>query len=930
MTRFTHPLSPLVLAAVVAMLAMGSGCNGPSEASLLASARSHLARKEPDAARIQLKTLLQSKPDSGEARFMLGQLMADAGEPQAAEAELRRALEARHPDTAVLPLLAQVMLSLGQSQLLLSQFGQTQLSDPVADATLKTHLAAAHASEGQMDKAQALVASALQRQPGAVPALLLQARLLAATDSPAAGLKALDQLLQTSPDLAQAWAQKGDLLALRSGPADTEAALAAWRKSLALKPDNVAVHGAVIRRLLAVPDIASATTQLAALKQVAPKQHQTVFFEAVLSAQRGDYNQARELSQQLLRASPDNLQVLLLAGQAEQGLGALAKAETLFGRAVQLAPKATAPRRMLAQLQLRAGQADKALASLRPLLDEQPTDTEVLHLAAQAQLTKGDSKAAELLFERAAKRQPDDPRARTALALAQLAKGKDSSAFSELKAIASSHRSTVADLALINALLSRNQLPAAQQAIKALAVKTPGDALPEQLLGRIALQQRDVGAARKHFELALAKNADYMPALAGLAALDLQQKQPAAASQRFEAMLQRHPQHAGAMMALAEISNRNGDGAQALQWLEKAVKAEPNEVTARMLLVDLYLGQQQPKLALSAARAGLVAVPGHVELLDRQGRAQMVTGDPQGALLSFTQLASQMPRSPLPLLRLADAHQANGDKQAMAESVRRAQALAPNDPLVLQAAVTLAVQQEKWPQALTAARALQSHQPGEALGLLLEGDIALRQQQWDTAAAAYRKALAKPRPGEAPLRLHLTLLRAGKAADAERFATEWQTGHADDLRFVMHLGDLAASSGQPAQAEQHYRAVLAKLPEHVLALNNLAYLLARQNKPGAVALAEQALKRAPNAPAVMDTLAFSLAADKQLEKAIALQLKAVAMAPDAPAYRLQLAKLHLQGNDTKTARTELQTLAKLGERFNRQAEVQALLKANGG
>ena len=115
-----------------------------------------------------------------------------------------------------------------------------------------------------------------------------------------------------------------------------------------------------------------------------------------------------------------------------------------------------------------------------------------------------------------------------------------------------------------------------------------------------------------------------------------------------------------------------------------------------------------------------------------------------------------------------------------------------------------------------------------------------------------------------------------------------------------------------AEAEQHYRALLARQPDHLLALNNLAYVLAMQKKPGGVALAEKAVRLAPAQLALMDTLAFCLAAEQQLPKALELQAKVVKQAPEAPEFRLQLAKLQLQSGDKSSARGELNTLAKLG------------------
>ena len=208
-----------------------------------------------------------------------------------------------------------------------------------------------------------------------------------------------------------------------------------------------------------------------------------------------------------------------------------------------------------------------------------------------------------------------DPRVRLALALSNVAKGKGAPALAELRAVAAADKGTTGDMALINVLIRSNDMPGALKAVDNLAAKLPNDALPDQLRGRIALQTKDTAAARKHFEAGLAKNADYLPALAGLAALDLADKQPAAAKTRFEAALQRNPKNTGAMLALAELTARaGGKPDEVAKWLTDAVAADPTDATARMLLVDHHLGNNATKAAQDAAQAGLVALPDNPEL----------------------------------------------------------------------------------------------------------------------------------------------------------------------------------------------------------------------------------------------------------------------------------------------------------------------------
>jgi predicted Zn-dependent protease len=170
------------------------------------------------------------------------------------------------------------------------------------------------------------------------------------------------------------------------------------------------------------------------------------------------------------------------------------------------------------------------------------------------------------------------------------------------------------------------------------------------------------------------------------------------------------------------------------------------------------------------------------------------------------------------------------------------------------------------------------------------------------------------------------MLTAGKADDAGRFAAAWQKDHADDAAFRFHLGDVALSRKDWPAAEARYREVLKLQPGNPLALNNVAWLMVKLGQPGALALAEKASNAAPGQPALLDTLALALAAERQLPRALDVQKANVTRWPDDPSLRLTLARLHLQANDKAQARTELERLAQLGKRFADHAEVAELLK----
>jgi len=104
--------------------------------------------------------------------------------------------------------------------------------------------------------------------PSHVPALLLQARLFAARGDIATALSKVDALLAQAPDNPHAWQLRGDLLARQRNP--DPAAWVAYRRELALRPDQMPAQAGLISVLLRAGDVAGARQQANAMLAIAP------------------------------------------------------------------------------------------------------------------------------------------------------------------------------------------------------------------------------------------------------------------------------------------------------------------------------------------------------------------------------------------------------------------------------------------------------------------------------------------------------------------------------------------------------------------------------------------------------------------------------------------------------------------------------------
>ncbi len=917
-----YPLTRAVVTVVATTLLL-LACSGEKPENLLASAKVFMGKNDFKAASIQIKNALQSDPNLAEARYLLGMSLWAMGDVVGAESELRKAMELKFSRDLVVPPLARAMVALGQGKKLAEEFGKVDLGTAAARADLQTSLAVAYGILGKADAADAALVAALKAEPGYAPAMLAQARRKLTQRDVDGAIAIVDEVLVKKPNSAEAWKLKGDLLFHGKGQNDD--AIAAFRKAIEVKPEFLSAHASVAQILLMQGKLPLASTQVDAIKKFAGNHPQTKFLSAQLAYMEKNFKLARDLVLQVLKVAPDNSRALNLAGAIELQLNSLVQAEAYLSKAVQKEPELALARRMLITTYLRMGQSAKALAILQPSLAKESFDPELPSLAGEVYLQNGDLKRAEEYFSKAAKADPKDPRRRTSLALVHLVGGNTDFAFGELQDIAASDPSPTADLAMISAHLRRNEYDKALKAIDGLERKQPGKPFAANLRGRTYQARNDLVAARKSFEAALVIEPTFFPAVASLASIDLLDKKPADAKKRFEAVLTVDPKNAPALLALATLAARTAaPKEEVVTLLGKAIAANPTEVAPRVLLIDFYLNEKDFKQASSAAQSAVAAVPDSPELLDALGRTQQRAGEYNQAITSYNKLAAMQPRSPQPLLRIADVQMSAKNSEGAAQSLRRSLEIKPDLLDAQRGLIMLSLEAKKYREAVAIAKDVQKQRPKEAVGYLLEGDISAAQKNWDTAMSAYREGLKVVSAPELALKLHAALTSSGKAAEADKFAAAWARDNPKDATLSFYLGDAAIVQKDLNAAERHYLAVVKAQPGNAAAYNNLAWVAGSLRKDGAIGYAEKANQLVPNQPAFMDTLAMLLSEKGEHARAMELQSKVVALQGNNPLFRLNLAKIYIKGGNKDLAKKELDDLAKLGDKFSSQAEVAKL------
>ncbi|MFT3818050.1 MAG: PEP-CTERM system TPR-repeat protein PrsT [Rubrivivax sp.] len=919
-------LASLRLWAISTAIVLASACSERPAQDSVAAAEKFIANHDFGSAVVELKRALAQDPSSGRARYLMGAALVGQGMFPEALTELNKALELGFDKDEVRGKHALALIGSGRVQELVKEYESFSIKDPAPSAEVRTALAVAYMSAQQIGKAEQALDDALAANPKYGWALLNKARIELYRDHRSEAAKLVDSAIATRTVDGEAWFFKGAML--QQLDKDLVGAEKAFRESAKDSRFKAIATNALASLYVLGGKLPELRALHAELAKASPGLPGTVLVEAQIAYMEKRYGAAREALDKLLRTHPTDPHLLLFSGGIDLARGAYLQAETYLGKAVQHPAKATLARRLLALTYLRMGQPEKALATIKPILDSAKVMTDDLALAGEASLVAGQLASAENYYTAAVKQKPQDVGLKSAVALIDLAKGRAGDAFDALQRLAEADPGDIADKALISAHMRRREFDAALAAISRMEKKKSDPADVALLRGLAQRAKGDVEKARAAFELVLKNRPEHYLAAAHLAEIEAKLGQVDEARARIRAVIAASPRNGAARLTLASLLESTGAKPDEVRTvLSDAVSAVADDPGLRVALVTHLLKNRDPKSALAAAQQAAAAFPVNVDVLDALGRALGDSDDFQQAVSTFGKISSLNTVNPMPYVRLADLYARRKSMNDAAKNLRKAFELAPELREVHVRMLALAKMTGDSSLPMTAAKDLQKSRPNSLLGYFLEGDALAAKGNWTGAISAFKAALGKPDPSSAaPIRVFDASLAAGQTAGADKFAAEWLKAHPQDRAFIDHVGLLAIERRKFAEAEQLFSRSVELNPNSAAALNNLAWARAKLGVPSAVETAERALALAPRDPNVLDTLASAWASQKNFKKAVEVQSRAVALAKGSAPHRVNLVRHLLAAGDKVTAKSEFSALIASDANLAKKSEIVELKK----
>lgn len=363
----------------------------------------------------------------------------------------------------------------------------------------------------------------------------------------------------------------------------------------------------------------------------------------------------------------------------------------------------------------------------------------------------------------------------------------------------------------------------------------------------------------------------------------------------FQKLAQENPELPGPSYALAWLWAQRSNPRVALQSLEEALRRDPRFVPALELAIEQHrkLGNHSEVIRYSEALLAQNPQQWEAQIARLEALRQVVLEEEyesaaEEAIEKVQKLAEQQPEDVAVHLALAKLHRLNGELDECEATLRKSLESAPHNVALVGELIDLLITRERREEA-------------EQLAEKLAGD---------------------PEAGDVAILLGRLFYKHGLYAAARR-AAERKLDHpvlAEQVAAHWLLGDVALAEGKAAgshdrflEARDHYRWMLDVQPTHIVAGNNLAWVLVSylDEPQEALAVAEQVRAGSPVHalhPSFVDTLARSCRKAGKLAEAQTLLEESLFVNPEQVNLRLELVRVLMDAGNPAAARTQLQTV----------------------
>lgn len=608
-----------------------------------------LARK-PSEARKKAELVLDKAKDNPDALSLLAGVQVQEKDIDSAVGTLQKILKV-DPDNF------KTYLSLGRLYLMKKDLAQSRkaylkaISLEPESRVPYMELANAYSAEGKLEKAERELQKLLLVSKAKYRDLVLLARFYERTQKWKKAEKTYRQAVELSPsEDVSALMNLGGFYARRKR---YDQALGAFKKAAALKKDNPAIQLSIAQLHYDFRKFDEAQRVVDSILEKDKGHVAANFLAGRLSLRKKDFPGALDRFTLVAREWPRNPSAYYFKGLALLGEGKGKLAEKDLVKAVELNPRLTDARLLLAERYLRQREKNLAREQIDAVLKLAPRHVKGLMLKGSLELLEGNRKAAESAFRAVTDAKSDYAPAYVRLGLLyQMSKREREAVKSLKKALAINPRQIDALALLVGIHLRKKAFDDALGICKAQQSKIGdfprGQAAIESLMGKIFLAKGEKQAAERHFKKAVDTDPNLLGPYVSLARIYLSSDRWREAVQEYENILQKNAKFLPAYMALGAIYNQKGMAEKAETFYRKALEIKKDFApAANNLAWNLAARGGNIDEALGYAQVAKEQMPKNPAVMDTLGWIYYLKGTYLSAIAEFQDSIELDPENPV-------------------------------------------------------------------------------------------------------------------------------------------------------------------------------------------------------------------------------------------------------------------------------------------
>ncbi len=616
----------------------------------------------------------------------------------------------------------------------------------------------------------------------------------------------------------------------------------------------------------------------------------------------GNYEKARVEFQNALQIAPVDPEARFENGVVDEKLGKNREAAQFYQGTIDVSPDHLGARSRLARLYLFAGASDKALDLIKPALEKNPDNSELLTIRAAARVQQKDIDGGRADAERAVSLDPSNEDAVSALSGIYVS----DKSLDKARALLEDSIKRVPATANLRLLLAQvysedNRMADAERLLMELVQLQPAEKAHRIRLAQFYARHKQLDEAERVMREGVKVIPDDRDMKLSLVDFLAAERSPEAAEKELQGMIAADQKDVELKFALAKfyVAGRQPERAEKIyREVIDSEKLDAAGLAARDRLAGLRAQRNDVKGTRELIDEVLAKSPRDNDALILRGDIELSEKDPKSAIADLRAVLRDQPNSVAVLRTLARAHLANGEPEIAEETMRRALDDAPKDAGVRLDLAQLLAQLGKTEQAKPILDELIKDQPANLQALDLMFRVSMAMKNVDAAKTAAESIVAAQPNGP------VGYLYEGILAE--------QANHVDEaLRLYGRSADLQPEAQEPLQAQVQLYVKSKRIPE---ALKRL----------------DQVIAQSPTVALAPNMKGDVLLGQKNLDGAQAAFKLAIERAPKWFQPYRGLAAAQISANDADGALTTLRTAdAKVDQRDQVGIEIASLLERLG-